>query len=70
MFYLVDWGNGYIGGYDNKFNQQFNTDKESIIDDLKRYKIDTVKIISSDELNKLRGYKKPSLEEYLAGLTS
>lgn len=70
MFYLVDWNNGYIGGYDNEFNQRFNTDKKSIIDDLKLYKIDTVKIISSDELNKLRGYKKPSLEDYLAGLAS
>ena len=68
MFYLVDWNNGYIGGYDDKFNQRFNTDKKSIIDYLKLYEIDIVKIISPDELNKLRGYKKPSLEEYLAGM--
>ena len=58
MFYLVDWGNGLIGGFNEDFVQLFNTKKEWIFDDLKLNGMKTVTIVTPDELNVLRGYEK------------
>ena len=67
IFYLVDWGNGFIGGYTKDFDQRFNTPKREVFDDLKRCGVETLKIISPQELNKLRGFHKPTFEEYCSG---
>ena len=56
IFYLVDWGNGFIGGYTKDFDQRFNTPKREVFDDLKRCGVETLKIISPQELDKLRGF--------------
>lgn len=61
MFYLVDWGNGLIGGFDEDFVQLFNTKEEWIIGDLKIYGIKTVTIVTPDEFDALRGHKKENL---------
>lgn len=58
MFYLVDWENGLIGGFNEDFVQLFNTKKEWIFDDLKLYDMKTVTIITPNELNVLRGKEK------------
>lgn len=65
--YLVDWGNGFIGGYSKDFDQRFNTPKQDVFDDMKRCGICDLKIITPQELDKLRGFHKPSLQEYLRG---
>lgn len=64
FLYLVDWGNGFIGGYTRNLDQQFNTPKRDIFDDLKFYKVESFKIITPQKLNKLRGFCKPSSQEY------
>lgn len=65
MFYLVDWNNGYVGGFNADFTQRFNGPKECVFDDLKISGIREVKIITPEELDELRGYHKPTLQEYL-----
>lgn len=67
LCYLVDWSNGFVGGYTEDFKQQFNTPKQELFDDLKRLHISEIKIISPQELDALRGYHKPNFQEYLAG---
>lgn len=62
--YLVDWGNGFVGGYTKDFDQQFNTSKSKIFDDLKLYGTENLKIITPSELNELRGFNKPTMNEY------
>lgn len=63
--YLVDWGNGFLGGFNKEYTQMFNTPSESVFDDLKRLEVKNVKIITPQELDELRGYHKPNLQEYL-----
>ena len=65
FLYLVDWGNGFIGGFDKEFTQTFNTPSNIIFNDLKWCGVREFKIITPEELDKLRGYHKPSLQEYL-----
>lgn len=65
FLYLVDWGNGFLGGYDEKFEQAFNTPSRMVFDDLKRLGVKNVRIIMPNELDELRGYHKPSLQKYL-----
>ena len=65
FLYLVDWGNGFLGGYDEDFTQTFNTPSRIVFDDLKRLGVRNVKIITPEELDELRGYHKPSMQEYL-----
>lgn len=65
FFYLVDWENGFIGGYDEEFTQQFNTPAKGILDVLKFYGVREFKIITPEELDNLRGYHKPILQESL-----
>ena len=65
FMYLVDWGNGFLGGYSKEFEQTFNTPSKSVFDDLKMMGVTDVKIITPLELDKLRGYHNPSLQEYL-----
>ncbi len=62
--YLVDWGNGFVGGYTEDFNQQFNTPKQEVFDDLKMRGISSIKIITPQELDELRGFHKPTSQEY------
>ncbi len=49
--YLVDWDNGFVGGYAEDFSQQFNTPKREVFDDLKRHGISVIKIITPQELD-------------------
>lgn len=65
FLYLVDWGNGFLGGYDEDFTQTFNTPSRIVFDDLKRLGVRDVKIITPKELDELRGYHRPSMQEYL-----
>lgn len=65
FLYLVDWGNGFLGGYDEDFTQTFNTPAKMVFDDLKHYGVKNIKIITPQELDELRGYHKPSMQEYL-----
>lgn len=53
-FYIVDWGNGFIGGYDKELEQVFNTPLRSVFDDLKRMGIGYVTIITPQELDDMR----------------
>lgn len=64
LMYLVDWGNGFLGGYDEDFAQTFNTPSRIVFDDLKYLGVRNVKIITPEELDELRGYHKPSMQEY------
>lgn len=65
LLYLVDWGNKFVGGYDEKFEQVFNTPVTSVFDDLRRLRVKRTKIITPVELDALRGYHKPTMQEYL-----
>lgn len=65
FMYLVDWGNGFVGGFNDKYEQEFNTPSKFVFDDLKRLGIKDVRLITPKELDELRGYHKPSLQEYL-----
>lgn len=65
FMYLVDWGNGFLGGFSQEFEQTFNTPSKSAFDALKRMGVKEVKIITPQELDELRGYHKPSMQEYL-----
>ena len=65
FIYLVDWGNGFLGGFSEEFEQTFNTPSKSVFDDLKRMGVRNVKIITPHELDELRGYHKPTLQEHL-----
>ena len=65
FLFLVDWGNGFIGGYSRDFVQEFNTPKGSIFDDLERLNVSKIKIITPAQLDELRGYHRPSMQEYL-----
>ena len=68
FLYLVDWGNGFIGGFagcDDEYRQVFNTPSRSVFDDLKRLGVRDCRIISPMEFDSIRGYHKPSLQEYL-----
>ena len=64
VFYLVEWGNGFLGGYDEDFTQTFNTPSRAVFEDLRRLGVRNVKIITPKELDELRGYHKPSMREY------
>ena len=64
--YIVKWGNGFVGGFDENCEQLWNGSEESLVDDLAFYHIDEVKIISQKELDEIRGYHKPTIEEYLS----
>ncbi len=64
LTYLVDWGNGFVGGYTEDFNQQFNTPKREVFDVLKTRGISSIKIITPLELDELRGFHKPTSQEY------
>jgi hypothetical protein len=66
--YLVDWGNGFVGGFTKDFDQEFNGPKRGVFDDLKCYGISDLKIITSRELDELRGFHKPTLQEYFCGV--
>lgn len=66
--YLVDWGNGFVGGYSADFEQKFNTPKREVFDDLVRCGICNLKIITPRELDELRGFHKPTMQEYLGGV--
>ena len=61
--YLVDWGNGFVGGYTKDFDQQFNTSKLTVFDDLKSCGTENLKIITPSELNELRGFIKPTMNK-------
>lgn len=65
--YLVDWGNGFIGGYTKDFNQQFNTPEQDLFFSMKCNGISDLRIITPQELDNLRGFHKPNLCEYLRG---
>ena len=65
FMYVVDWGNGFLGGFSNDFEQTFNTPSKMVFDDLKRLGVKNVKIITPHELDTLRGFHKPTLQEYL-----
>lgn len=65
FLYLVDWGNGFLGGYDGDFTQTFNTPSRMVFEDLKRLGVREIRIITPKELDELRGYHKPSVQEYL-----
>lgn len=64
FIYLVDWGNGFLGGFSEEFEQTFNTPSKIVFDDLKRMGVKNVKIITPSELDELRGYHNPSSQEY------
>lgn len=66
FLYLVDWGNGFVGGFTKEFTQKFNTPKCEIFDDLKLNGVESIKILTPQELDELRGCHKPTLQEYLA----
>lgn len=63
--YLVDWDNGFVGGYTKDFDQQFNVSKSTVFDNLKLHGIENLKIITPSELNELRGFSKPTMDECL-----
>ena len=66
--YLVDWGNGFVGGFTKDFNQRFNTPNQDVFDDLKRCGISDLRIITPPELDELRGFHKPTAQEYFCGV--
>lgn len=61
--YLVDWGNGFVGGFTKEFSQQFNTPKREVFDDMVHCGIEDLKIITPQDLDDLRGFHKPSLQD-------
>lgn len=63
--YLVDWDNGFVGGYTKDFDQQFNTSKSTVFDNLKLHGVENLKIITPSELNELRSFSKPTMDECL-----
>lgn len=67
IFYLVDWNNGFIGGFNEKYQQIFNTSKEMVFDDIISHELSgrVLQAITSEELDALRGYHAPTLELFL-----
>lgn len=64
FLYLVDWGNGFIGGFDKDFHQAFNTPARDVSNDLKSYGVKETKAITPKQLDELRGYHRQTLEEF------
>lgn len=64
LSYLVDWGNGYVGGYTENLDQQFNTPKQNLFETLKLYEVENFKFITPLELDELRGFYKPKSQEF------
>ncbi len=63
--YLVNWGNGFVGGYDSvDYTQVFNTSTKFLWDDLMRMNVKEFYIITPEDLDRYRGYHKPSMGEY------
>jgi len=65
FLYVVDWGNGFFGGFDKNFKQAFNTPARDLERDLKSYRVMEHRIITPQQLDELRGYHKPTLAQYL-----
>lgn len=67
IFYLVDWNNGFVGGFNEKYQQIFNTPKEMVFDDIISHELlgRILQVITSEELDALRGYHAPTLELFL-----
>lgn len=63
--WLVDWGNGFIGGFNFEFEQLWNSPKELLINDLKFYEVELIRVITPAELDRLRGFHRPAFEEYI-----
>lgn len=63
--YLVDWKNGFVGGYTKDFEQMFCVPRQEVFDSMVFYGIGDLKIITRQELDELRGFHLPTLEEYL-----
>ena len=63
--YIVRWGNGFAGIFDKSFDQLCNTREKYVLEELSRNGVENALIISPAQLDELRGYHKPSLEEYL-----
>ena len=61
--YLVDWKNNFIGGYDKNFSQIFNTVRGEIWDEVIMRNLygKTIKIITKEDLDNLRGYSLPTI---------
>lgn len=65
FLYLVDWGNGFVGGFDKRFTQRFNASESLVYLHLRLNNVEKIKIITPAELDELRGYHKPTMQEYL-----
>lgn len=65
LAYLVDWGNGYIGGFTKDFDQLFNIHKLQDRDGLWPCDFRNAKVITPEKLDELRGTHKPTLRALL-----
>lgn len=54
--YLVDWENGYVGGFSENFEQLFNTKKRYLLTTLSGYEHDELEIFPKEELERRRQY--------------
>lgn len=52
--YLVDWGNGFVGGYDEHLDQNFNTPKGQLFDSLQFYGMNNLNVITPEQLDSMR----------------
>lgn len=52
--YLVDWENGYVGGFSENFEQLFNTKKRYLLITLSGYEHDELEIFPKEELERRR----------------
>ena len=66
FLYVVDWGNGFFGGFDKNFNQEFNVPARNLEHDLQSYRMEhrVIRAITPQRLDELRGYHKPTLAQY------
>lgn len=62
--YIVVWGNGFVGGFDENFKQLWNGSERHLVSDLQFHGIKRTEMLTPNELDTKRGYHKPTEEEY------
>lgn len=62
--YIVDWGNGFIGGYDEDLDQNFNTPKGQLFDSLQFYGVKDLNVITPEQLDSMREKRYENIKDH------
>lgn len=62
--YLVDWRNGFVGGYDEDLDQNFNTPKGQLFDSLQLYGVKNLNVITPEQLDNMRKKRYEDIKDH------